>query len=158
MSRHLHLGAWLCHGARSLSKAVLQAQDPALDALYNLLAGNVEVERDLGREKQRVSMAISSQLEVNDTLNHALVDHAEPSIRLYLLIVLSAMDRAVTEVKLEAEHVLSLPHAANLRHLITQGQLVVLCWSNVARFVSCLCLRHELEAGAALLGELRAYL
>ena len=158
MSRHLHLGAGLRHGARSLSQAVLQAQNPTLDALDDLLAGNVEVQRNLGREEQRVTMTISTQLEVHDALNHVLVDDAETSIRLYLLIVIRTMNRAVAEVKLESEHVLSLAHAANLSHLIAQGQLVVLSGSYVAWFVSCLRLRHEVEAGAALLGELRAYL
>ena len=74
---------------------MLQAQNPTLDALDDLLAGNVEVQRNLGREEQRVTMTISTQLEVHDALNHVLVDDAETSIRLYLLIVLRAMNRAV---------------------------------------------------------------
>lgn len=158
MSRHLHLGARQRHRACRLGQAVLQTQYPTLNALDDFLAGNVEVERNLGREEQRVTVAITAQLEVHDALDHALVDDAEAAIQLNLLVVFRSVNGTVTQVKLEAEHVLSLAHAAKHSHLVTQWHVVVLCRRNEARLFVSLRLRHILETRATLLGQLRAHL
>ena len=151
MSGHLHLSAWLCHGAGSLSKALLQAQNPTLNALDYLFAGDVEVERDFGREEQRVAMATTSKFKVHNRLDHALVDDSEAPISPYRLIILWTVNRAAAQIKLEAEHVLGLARTANLSHLIAHRQLSKLGWRHGAHVVAILCLRHKLEARATLL-------
>lgn len=156
----------------TFDEGTLQAKYAILDAFDQLFALNIEIQSYLRRIEKRIAMAASLEPQMNERLNHILIDDPELSILLHLLFeglvvhfAVRHYDGVVLQVELEAHHVFCVLDVQNLQDLLANGKLVEL--SDVYHHVLVGVVRlaaasshglAELAPGLALLAQLAAYL
>lgn len=105
---------------------MFQAQYPGLNRLDQLLARKIESDLVFEITEKIPPVAVALNLEMEHRVNHRLIDDAEATVLMPLLVV-HAVDAMALEVELKAEHVLGVLAAADVRHLVSQGPFLILC-------------------------------